>query len=1100
MNDWATKLRFADREKQYGLPPGLLASVMQQESSGRPDAVSPKGARGLFQFMPDTAKGYGINPDDPEQAAEGAARMYADLLKQHGGDLDKALAGYNWGSGNMAKYGMDNMPAETRNYISGVKSRLSAPTMGGETGNDMMLGGAGADTIDDPFANLPDAASTSTVDDPFEALPAAAAPPAPVATPKKRTMGESFQLGTQQVGQGLADLAGLPVDLTTAALNLGGAGINRALGTDIPQISEPIGGSESIQNAAGNVFELLGGKLVPQDNLSGPEKLLGKINRFGGSAVGGGAGSTRAVATGVADTLTPRVQPIVNSFTEAYSTAPAKAAINDIAAATGAAVGSEAAERIAPDSPLAQLVGTAVGGAGGHTASSVAQGGKEAAVQTVKNIATGGSVDTTLPFDPVTKMPVNRRAANDVADYMQRQASNPNTAKHNIAENFRFYQNEGLPAPTTGTLSDDVGAIGMEKQLRTTNPTPFIERDQSLRAAQADKLRQLGPGIDDANKRDAQTFAKQTADTEINAANAAAETARSSVAKGQEKVAAAKQTETEIPAPIAAARGTGPQSSAQLDKEINEGALKPKTEARNKAVDAVDPEREIMRDTTPLTDLADVIRADANKLAPGTLPNEFMSRLDKLKPKETGTDYATGKKLTTKNEASIGDLLDTRKYLSTAANRAQEAGEFQLATNIRQFKKRINEEVDKLIAEGGPTAERAKAMKARQEEYAPFFSEGFGKQYRDKIQKDSTGRTALPPSQTAAFFLDDVPEAAADLKRIMSIAENPQSAQRAASNYLKADLATKISADGTIQPKTLRAWLDQRKDAIEAAGATDEFNTLYKDVLNGRQATNESMQQLGSLQKELAAAEGSAKATQKRIDGSVLRTLIDNEPENAAAKILNDGDPEKRMQEVMSRLEGNENAMQAWRQAVADHIETKMTGTRTELTGNQDYAVQQGKVEAFLKKPGVEKALQTLYKDKPDSMNALRVAQRIGRDVAKQNIQASTGSITAESAARMNKALQPVELAFKAFLGNLEGGGRMRQLKLVIGSIPGVSNEVAIQRLLLRSQFEPELAIQLYGRETKKIPAATWSKQMRKLLNRGVVAREINDEDDNNTE
>lgn len=121
----------ASLESDYGLPNGLLKSVMTTESGGRADAVSPKGARGYFQFMPATAKAYGVNPTDFNSSATGAARMYADLLKQHNGDLDKALASYNWGSGNVSKNGLEKAPTETKNYITKVKTG-----MGGENMNE----------------------------------------------------------------------------------------------------------------------------------------------------------------------------------------------------------------------------------------------------------------------------------------------------------------------------------------------------------------------------------------------------------------------------------------------------------------------------------------------------------------------------------------------------------------------------------------------------------------------------------------------------------------------------------------------------------------------------------------------------------------------------------------------------------------------------------------------------------------------------------------------------------------------------------------------------------------------------------------------------
>ena len=115
---------FSDLESQYGLPEGLLAAVQQQESGGDPNAVSPAGAIGAFQFMPDTAKQYGIDPTDPDQSAMGAAKMYADLSKKYNGDVPSMLAAYNWGQGNLDRHGLENAPAETQNYIKSIQAKM----------------------------------------------------------------------------------------------------------------------------------------------------------------------------------------------------------------------------------------------------------------------------------------------------------------------------------------------------------------------------------------------------------------------------------------------------------------------------------------------------------------------------------------------------------------------------------------------------------------------------------------------------------------------------------------------------------------------------------------------------------------------------------------------------------------------------------------------------------------------------------------------------------------------------------------------------------------------------------------------------------------
>lgn len=116
---------FSKLEQQYGLPSGLLSAVAMAESSGDPKAVSPKGAQGIFQFMPATAKEYGIDPLDPDQAALGAAMKFSDLHKRYNSDLPMMLAAYNYGDGNLARSGFDNIPEETSNYISRVQALMA---------------------------------------------------------------------------------------------------------------------------------------------------------------------------------------------------------------------------------------------------------------------------------------------------------------------------------------------------------------------------------------------------------------------------------------------------------------------------------------------------------------------------------------------------------------------------------------------------------------------------------------------------------------------------------------------------------------------------------------------------------------------------------------------------------------------------------------------------------------------------------------------------------------------------------------------------------------------------------------------------------------
>lgn len=122
MNDY---LAFLDQKAdQYRIPREYARAVMQQESGGNPNAISPAGAIGLMQLMPGTARELGVDPRDPYQNMEGGLRYLAQNAEKYG--LTGALAAYNGGPGRWEKAGGDIslMPAETQNYVKSIQGRL----------------------------------------------------------------------------------------------------------------------------------------------------------------------------------------------------------------------------------------------------------------------------------------------------------------------------------------------------------------------------------------------------------------------------------------------------------------------------------------------------------------------------------------------------------------------------------------------------------------------------------------------------------------------------------------------------------------------------------------------------------------------------------------------------------------------------------------------------------------------------------------------------------------------------------------------------------------------------------------------------------------
>jgi soluble lytic murein transglycosylase-like protein len=107
--------------QKYGVDVGLIKAVIKAESDFNPQAVSHAGARGLMQLMPSTARSLGVSDSfDPEQNVMGGTRFLKDMIERYNGNVDSALAAYNWGPGNVDRR-PDHLPRETRDYLTRVK-------------------------------------------------------------------------------------------------------------------------------------------------------------------------------------------------------------------------------------------------------------------------------------------------------------------------------------------------------------------------------------------------------------------------------------------------------------------------------------------------------------------------------------------------------------------------------------------------------------------------------------------------------------------------------------------------------------------------------------------------------------------------------------------------------------------------------------------------------------------------------------------------------------------------------------------------------------------------------------------------------------------
>jgi len=119
----------------YGIDPSLVKAVVKAESNFNPNAISPKGAQGLMQLMPDTSKLMKVeNPFDPSENIKGGTKYLKYLEETFQGDLELILAAYNAGPSKVVEHRMNVPPIEeTRTFIKRVKqfyNKLKQPNEG----------------------------------------------------------------------------------------------------------------------------------------------------------------------------------------------------------------------------------------------------------------------------------------------------------------------------------------------------------------------------------------------------------------------------------------------------------------------------------------------------------------------------------------------------------------------------------------------------------------------------------------------------------------------------------------------------------------------------------------------------------------------------------------------------------------------------------------------------------------------------------------------------------------------------------------------------------------------------------------------------------
>ncbi len=903
-------------------------------------------------------------------------------------------------------------------------------------------------------------------------------------TPSAAPRGAPITAGVQGAGRGMADIAGMPFDLSNAAANIGLSGLDWASrklgGPEVPFRFANV--SDAIANKASSVAEAAGVPVLDPETMSLPERTAYNINRFGTQTaltapMMAGAAMPRATAFRQAETLRQGGMPALaaavgesrtgDAFLRPYMGADVgRTLAGDAAAGVGAGVATTAVDEIPglKDSALAKAVAPIVGGSTGVLASKIAEGAARGGAR-LAGRPFGTHLDPSIR-DPETGAAVRAAASDRAAGYVQRYGALP--SEESVV---RLTTNRDELAPYLSTppsalqMTEDPGLAILDRQLGMKAGGNELLRLQKFNSAVRDTVDRTVP--ENASLADLQRAAQAEADARIGAADRTAATAENRV----NRVADIRGEQGQS---LAVYRGNKVPASQELHQSLVEGSYLPERAYKNEMFNAIDPERSVMVDTRPLADAAQRVRESLNVVGPQRqdLPGEFVTAFEQLFPQ--GAEAAV--------QAPAQDIARLRMPLSTAIERARQAGNFTLADNLAALRRAIPDAL-----QGVPgAAEAGQTYGAFRDVFRPNRTDEMARLTREI---DRGGNP--PPSQTAGRFLQPGrPEKSGALGRWMGATDDPAS-QQAVQSYLLADLAESnaIDRNGAIRADVVARWRDRHAANIDLVpGLRDEVDGLIAQAQKGERVA-------GTAAERLRAAQTGQKRTQAEIDKGALGLVLSADPDKAVKAVMDNTNRSGRLLGELIDLTANDSqARNGLKAAVHRYLVDKATTTATEkmLPGDRRGPVSPAKLANIMGEHETE--LAQIFT--PEEMNGLRAGYKALQIANIERLRTGSGSDTTEKMKMFERLMNSplgrgLDAAIRLHFGMLRGGGMLAVARRQAGGIPDTVADQAV-RIVERAREDPEVLLTLLGR---KLPVGSpaWNRKLGGLLGAAAGAREMND-------
>jgi hypothetical protein len=625
--------------------------------------------------------------------------------------------------------------------------------------------------------------------------------------------------------------------------------------------------------------------------------------------------------------------------------------------------------------------------------------------------------------------------------------------------------------PTSALLSGDPGLLALEQGSRTKRPPDFITRDQQVKEAAADRvegLRDTEADLGAVFRRAGETRADRLRPAD-DAANIADDAARS-----LDRIRQDQGADLAIGANAEAKAG----ASRRLDRALVDEIYVPARAEKNRQFDAA-PGRHHELPADDIFGTIDRIRRQANGLASGILPNDLIRRIDRLRPITIDNEAGNTVNIGGPGTALGGDLADLRKFLAPSAERAQAAGNFDLADNLNRLRRAINRTI-----EGAPGYAEANANYRQ-------FADRFRPDRGDEIAKftrelDRGGqnidgqlnRGSTPPGETAGRFLGSA-ERAGSLARALDGSPAAPAGHAGLRDYLRADFAmSAMNADGTVNGIRANSWLRNNSDMLSQFPAVRrEFDDIIATTRRGEQLSVQA-------RADIDAARAARNATEAEIDRSAVGTLLRKDPREVADRLLNDRyGGAAQMDEISALVRNDDAASRGWKAAVSEVLANRVQGTRKV---GESPEIQFARLAKEFKDN--EAVLATVFT--PEEMNNLRQAHKLLSYFKEAEKRATVGSDTAEKWNVPGWA----QLAVRHFKGDLAGGGLVKRFKLMLEMLP--SNQRGADEIVHMAWFNPDVAAYLLERPIKNPNSSQHNINLRRLVAAANASRESGGGDD----